>query len=50
MADDESGHGKDIDATAAPYQQIIDQFPGTHFAKLAAQRLQTLHWETGQYP
>ena len=50
MADDESGHSKDIDATAAPYQQIIDQYPGTHFAKLAAQRLQTLHWETGQYP
>ena len=50
MTDDEAGRGKDLDKTAAPYQQIVDQYPGTEYAKAAARRLQTLHWETGQYP
>jgi hypothetical protein len=47
---DEAGHSKDMEATTAPYQRIVEEYPGTMYADIAAQRLRVLHWETGQYP
>jgi hypothetical protein len=47
---DEAGRGKDMEATTAPYQRIVEEYPGTTYAEIAAQRLRVLHWETGQYP
>lgn len=50
LLDDEAGRSVDLAATQAPYRVIAEQYPGTHYGKVAAHRLQAVHWETGQYP